>query len=82
MLARLVLDVNFQGLFSNICEADEVFLVSQTLRWQVWYLHFGSLWTILAPWGHLGEPWEQQAGLLGGLFYRFAVDFGPHVGSF
>ena len=21
----------------------------------------------MAPWGHLGEPWEQQTGLLGGV---------------
>ena len=33
--------------------------------WQAWRLHFGTMGAILAAWGHLGGPWEQQEGHVG-----------------
>ena len=34
-------------------------------RLDAFILDFGTLGTILAAWGHIGGPWEQQEGHVG-----------------
>ena len=59
--------------------------MAQTVIWEAWCLHFGTLGAILTPWGNPGRPWEQQegrVGIQGHIFIELGMILGSHLESF
>ena len=52
-------------VFTAVTLDGDIVILSNQDTWQAWCLRSGTLGAILAAWGHLGEPWEQQEGHVG-----------------
>ena len=62
-------------------QKNVVFFGAQTVIWEAWCLHFGTLGSYFAILGAPGRHWEQQGGHVG-IQGRISVDFGMIWGPF